>query len=111
MTRPGWKILRYPLNTANAPAIIAFEESKRSNIWFPEFPLSTLLATGRLYHFSYGVFDRFLAGRPVSVQQLWEGVPQPPFKLKYQQSSQVPMTGIVPDVVEIGRQASIASGR
>ena len=67
--------------------LTAYKESKSDKVWFPEFPLSSLLATGRLYHFSYGIFDRYLAGKPVSKAQILEGIPTLPFKLKYLQRS------------------------
>ena len=81
--RPGAAILRYPLEATRAPVEIAYEESKAGNVWFPEFPLSGLLATGRMYHYSYGIFDRFLAWRPPPWQQLVRGIPQVPFTMKY----------------------------
>jgi len=77
------KILPYPFNIASAPVLTAYKESRSENVWFPEFPLSGLLATGHFYHFSYGIFDRYLAGKPVSKSQILEGIPSPPFKLKY----------------------------
>jgi len=79
---PGRHILRYPFDIANAPMSTAYKESKSSKVWFPEHPLSSLLATGHLYHFSYGIWDRYLAGKPVSKTQMWDGLPVPPFKLK-----------------------------
>jgi len=79
---PGRHILHYPFDIANAPMLTAYKESKSSKVWFPEFPLSSLLATGNLYHFPNGIADRYLAGKPVSKTQMWEGFPSPPFKLK-----------------------------
>jgi hypothetical protein len=67
--------------------LTAYEESKSGKVWFPEFPLSSLLTTGHFYHFSYGIFDRYLAGKPVSKAQMLEGIPTLPFKLKYLQRS------------------------
>jgi len=81
--RPLVGILHYPLEATRAPVEIAYEESKAGNVWFPEFPLSGLLATGRMYHFSNGIFDRFLARRPTPWQQLVRGIPQVPFTMKY----------------------------
>ena len=85
--RPGPETLQYPLSISSALTLTAYEESKSGNVWFPEFPLSSLLATGHFYHFPYGIFDRYLAGKPVSKAQILEGIPTPPFKLKYLQSS------------------------
>ncbi len=81
--RPGREILSYPFNVSKAPLVTAYEESKSDNVWFPEFPLSALLATGRLYHHSYSIYAIFLAGKTVSSQQLAEGIPKAPFRLKY----------------------------
>jgi hypothetical protein len=85
--RPGIQILRYPFESARAPVVLAYQEYKRSSVWFPEFPLSGLLATGQMYHFSYGIFDRFLARRPPSHQQILQGIPKMPFTLKYLKNS------------------------
>jgi hypothetical protein len=94
--RPGPAILRYPLEVSEAPLTTAYEQSKSGDYWFPEFPLSSLLATGRPYHtsaatsvaiihasHSYAIYALSLCGRPVSLQQLSEGMPKAPFKLKY----------------------------
>ena len=81
--RPGGKILHYPFEVSQAPLATAYEQSKGGDYWFPEFPFSSLLATGRPYHHSYAIYALYLAGRPVSLQQLSEGIPRAPFKLKY----------------------------
>jgi hypothetical protein len=81
--RPGKEVLGYPLNISALPVVTAYNESKTSNVWFPEFPLSTLLATGRLYHHSYSIFAIFLAGKNVPAQQIAEGIPKAPFMLKF----------------------------
>jgi hypothetical protein len=44
--------------------------------YFPWYPLPCLLGEGRLYHFSYGVFDRELAGRPMSEKHFLKYVPR-----------------------------------
>ena len=43
---------------------LAYEFALRhpGEAYFPWQPLASLLAEGRLYHFEYGMFDRFLAG-------------------------------------------------
>jgi hypothetical protein len=81
--RPGKEILRKPLNLSALPLLNAYNESRTGNFWFPEFPLSTLLATGRLYHHSYSVFAIFLAGKTVPAEQFAEGIPKAPFTLKF----------------------------
>jgi hypothetical protein len=84
---PNRSILHYPLNITSSPMLTVYKESKSDKVWFPGFPLSSLLSTGHLYHFSRGIFDRYLAGKSVSKAQILEGVPTPPFKLKYLENS------------------------
>ena len=105
---PKRRILHYPFNISTAPIFTAYKESKSNKVWFPEFPLSSLLATGHLYHFSYGIFDRYLAGRPVSKTQMLEGIPTPPFKLKY-----LPDSGTNADMVPLylGLSSDVISGK
>jgi hypothetical protein len=81
--RPGKEILGYPLNVSALPVVTAYNESKTGNVWFPEFPLSTLLSTGRLYHNSYAIVAIFLAGKTVPAGQIAEGIPKAPFTLKF----------------------------
>jgi hypothetical protein len=83
--RPDIEIRSYPLRVSQLPPLLtAYEESKSGDTWFPEFPLSALLATGQLYHHGYSIFAVYLGGFTVSAQQLTEGIPkQRPFKLKY----------------------------
>lgn len=58
------KLQRLPSN----PQQIAYEYAKKhpGEAYFPWNPLSSLMAEGKLYHFEYGLFDRELAGFPVS---------------------------------------------
>jgi hypothetical protein len=83
LLRPSKEILGYPLNLLALPSVTAYNESKTSNVWFPEFPLSTLLATGHLYHHSYSIYSIFLAGKTVPARQIAEGIPKTPFTLKF----------------------------
>jgi len=86
--QPTKEILRSPLN-AWAPVVTAYNESKTGNVWFPEFPLSTLLATGNLYHHSWAVYQTFLAGKNVPANQIVEGIPKAPFTLKFLASDRI----------------------
>jgi hypothetical protein len=84
---PNRRILHYPFNITSAPMLTVYKESKSDKVWFPGFPLSSLLSTGHLYHFAPGIFDRYRAGKTVSKAQILEGIPTPPFKLRYLESS------------------------
>ncbi len=44
-------------------------------VYFPWYPLPCLMGEGQLYHFSYGVFDRELAGRPLREEHFLKYVP------------------------------------
>jgi hypothetical protein len=46
--------------------------------YFPWYPLASLLAEGHWYHFSYGVFDRELAGRRIGEDHFLRYVPRNP---------------------------------
>jgi hypothetical protein len=81
--RPSKVILGYPFNVSALPLVTAYNESKTGHFWFPEFPLSALLATGHLYHHSFSVLDISLAGKPVPARQIAEGLPKAPFTLKF----------------------------
>ena len=81
--RPNEVTLGYPFNVSTLPLVTAYNESKTGNFWFPEFPLSALLATGHLYHHSFSVLDMFLAGKPIPARQIAEGIPKAPFTLKF----------------------------
>jgi len=81
--RPSKEILGYPFSMSALSSATAYNESKTSNVWFPEFPLSTLLATGHLYHYSWALYGIFLAGKTVPARQIAEGIPKTPFTLKF----------------------------
>jgi hypothetical protein len=77
-TRPG------PRDGQTAPgpdwaethrAVSRYLRAHPGEAYFPWFPLEHLVAEGRLYHFEYGVYDRFLAGFPVPPSQLHAHVP------------------------------------
>jgi hypothetical protein len=48
----------------------AYDRHHPGEVYFAWNPLSSFMAEGKLYHFAYGVFDRKLAGYPVSQAQL-----------------------------------------
>jgi hypothetical protein len=82
--RPTVGILVHPINaSASAWELTVYNESKTGNVYFPEFPLSTLLATGHLYHHAFSVYAIFLAGKTVPPEQIVEGIPKAPFTLKF----------------------------
>ena len=53
----------------------AFAKTHPGQVYYPWHPLATLMAEGELYHFSYGVFDRELAGYPLSEEHFRRHVP------------------------------------
>jgi hypothetical protein len=55
----------------------AYEFMRRhpGEAYFPWYPLAGLLAEGSLYHFEYGVFDRFLAGYEPTREHVLAHVP------------------------------------
>jgi hypothetical protein len=56
---------------------VAYEYALRhpGETYFPWAPLATLLAEGRLYHFEYGMLDRFLAGYEPSPEHVRANLP------------------------------------
>lgn len=52
-----------------------FERTHPGEVYFPWDPLAALMASGKLYHFDYGVEDRILAGFPPSDEQLHAWIP------------------------------------
>ncbi len=56
---------------------VAYEYAKKypGEAYFPNNPLSSLLAEGKLYHFNFGLIDRELAGFPVSREHFWAHIP------------------------------------
>ena len=56
---------------------LAYEFAVRhpGETYFPWQPLATLLAEGRLYHFEYGMIDRYLAGYPPTAEHLQASLP------------------------------------
>jgi len=57
-------------------AVYNFSRSHPGQIYFPQFPLTILMAEGHLYDFSWGLSDRRAAGHPVSDAQFWEHTPR-----------------------------------
>jgi len=53
-----------------------FARAHPGEVYYPWHPLPTLMAEGKLYHFSYGMFDRELAGFPVTEGHFREGIPE-----------------------------------
>src|SRR5262245_47656877 len=82
--RPFGKEIRgFPLSVSALPLVTAYNESKSGNVWLPEFPLITLLATGRLYHHSASIYAIIQTGNTISAEQIAEGIPKRPFTLKF----------------------------
>lgn len=56
---------------------LRYERAHPDLVFFPWNPLTSLLSTGKLYHFDYGVFDRNLGGATVSAGHIAEAMPSP----------------------------------
>ncbi|MCJ7646801.1 hypothetical protein MUO65_07900, partial [bacterium] len=56
---------------------VAYEYAKNHprEVYFPNNPLSSLLAEGKLYHHAYGLFDREQSGFPVSREHFLAHIP------------------------------------
>jgi hypothetical protein len=76
--------LNPPWNDETSRGMSWFEEQKMvvrylrahpGEAYFPNNPLEHLAVEGRLPHFEYGVFDRVLAGLPLSLDHLQRHIP------------------------------------
>ena len=56
-------------------AALHYIERHRGEVYFPWNPLEHLIAEGQQYHFEYGVFDRVLAGHPLSDEHFRSHIP------------------------------------
>ena len=66
------------------PGEVSFEISKNTNtIYFPWYPLSTYLATNRVYHFPQAISDRLAAGIQVKREYVQAGLPTSPGYIAY----------------------------
>ena len=54
---------------------LSFSREHPRQVYYPWNPLITLLSEGELYHFDYGVFDRELAGFPVTEENYRKHIP------------------------------------
>jgi hypothetical protein len=52
-----------------------YDRNHPGEAYFPRYPLASLMAEGKLYHFSYGLFDRELAGFKVSDKHFRAEIP------------------------------------
>ena len=78
----AWQSGRCSAPTAQRPLWqnhnqIAYEFAVRhpGEAYFPWQPLASLFAEGRLYHFEYGMLDRFLAGYEPTAEHVRANVP------------------------------------
>jgi hypothetical protein len=54
----------------------AFARAHPGTVYFPWYPLASLLAEGRLYHFDWGVFDRMLGGSAPTAEHFRADLPR-----------------------------------
>jgi hypothetical protein len=60
----------------NAPeAALHYEQRRPGRAYFPCNPMASLLADGRVYHVDYSVYDREVAGYPLTSHQFEAGLP------------------------------------
>jgi len=52
-----------------------YEKKHPGVVYFPNQPLSALIAEGKLYHHAYGVFERRICGFPLSREHFMENIP------------------------------------
>lgn len=83
---PAWDYISYKLsqsaNFFDNPRQRELEYTLKhpGKMYFPWNPLAGLMAEGKLYHFSYGLVDRDLAGFPITLEHFQEHLPS---QLKY----------------------------
>ena len=63
--------------------VVRYLKSHPGEAYFPWHPLEHLAIDGRMPHFEYGIFDRALAGRPVSISHLRQYIPPNTRRLCY----------------------------
>jgi len=66
-----------------------FIRAHPGKVYFPWNPLEHLVAENKLYHFEYGVFDRDLAGRPISEEHFRRHIPEATELVCYPQGATV----------------------
>jgi hypothetical protein len=69
-----WSLLRRPYENKQEMAF-EYVRAHPREVYLPWNPLITLLADNSLYHFEWGVLDRFYAKRPPSENQFREHIP------------------------------------
>jgi hypothetical protein len=62
-------------NHAAMDRAVSYARAHPGRVYFPWNPLLTLMAEQRAYHFAYGVYDRELAGMPVTPEHFRAGLP------------------------------------
>ncbi len=68
--------LRYSFQPSRTEIAYDFIVSQPHTAYFPWHPLAHLMVEDRLYHFDYGLYDRYLAGHSVDPSHLLAGIPQ-----------------------------------
>jgi hypothetical protein len=59
-------------------------------VYFPEHPLEHLMVEGRVYHYDYGIFDRGVAGMPLTREQFLRHIPRDTKLVCYPRQSAYP---------------------
>jgi hypothetical protein len=83
----AWAAILHPYDNPQQTAF-AYAQKHPETIYCPWNPLTTLLADGKLYHFEWGIIDRFQAHLSVSDEQYVRHFPQYMTKVVYVHSPQ-----------------------
>lgn len=84
------------MHASHTERVYEYEKKHPGETYFAFFPLPTLMAERRLYHFEYGVFDRELGGARVSNTHFFRYVPpDAKYVQRYPQNS--PIVEYLPD--------------
>jgi hypothetical protein len=59
-------------------------------VYFPEHPLEHLMVEGKVYHYDYGIFDRGVAGMPLTREQFLRHIPRDTRLVCYPRQSAYP---------------------
>jgi hypothetical protein len=68
----------------------AYIREHAGQVYFPEHPLEHLMVEGQVYHYDYGIFDRGVAGMPLTREQFLRHIPRDTRLVCYPRQSAYP---------------------